>query len=195
MFVNLRVAKVKLTTNALLRQAGIRLSFLTLSYLLILASPRLSVAHEGEAHPSKTEHRAQSGNDASNEALKAINESYTKNVKSIFKKSCFDCHSNQTKYPWYAKLPGAKQLIASDISEANSHLDMSEDFPFKGHGSPIEDLEAIRKAVVENSMPPFRYWILHNGSRLSSEEKKAVLEWVNSSLQLLKDPQPQERPK
>lgn len=72
-----------------------------------------------------------------------INESYIASVKPIFKNSCFDCHSSSTYYPWYSKVPGAKHLIESDISEAKEHLDMGADFPFKGHGSPKEDLEAI----------------------------------------------------
>jgi len=168
---------------------------LNFASLIILASTSLAVAHEGESHPSKKEHQKLPATDDSDKVSKTINESYIKNVKSIFQKSCFDCHSNQTQYPWYAKIPGAKQLIASDVAEANSHLDMSEDFPFKGHGSPIEDLEAIRKAVVENSMPPFRYWMLHDGSRLSGEEKKTVLVWVNSSIQLFNESKPQENPK
>lgn len=167
-----------------------RMSVLVLASLIILASTSLALAHQGESHTSKKEHQALPATDDSDELLRTINESYIKNIKSIFQKSCFDCHSSQTKYPWYAKIPGAKQLIASDVAEANAHLDMSEDFPFKGHGSPIEDLEAIRKAVAENSMPPFRYWILHNESRLSSEEKKTVLEWTNSSLLLFNKPRP-----
>lgn len=171
------------------------MSLLKFASLIILASTSLALAHEGQSHPSKNEHHALPATDDSDEVLKTINESYIKNVKSLFQKSCFDCHSNQTKYPWYANIPGAKQLIASDVAEANSHLDMSEDFPFKGHGSPFEDLEAIRKAVTENSMPPFRYWILHNGSRLSGEEKRTVLAWVDSSIQLLNQPNPQENSK
>ncbi len=186
---------MKLTASALLEPARGGASLLTFLSLLTLASTPLARAHEGETHKSKMEHHAAPKSDASEEALKAINESYLQNVKSIFRKSCFDCHSNQTQYPWYAKIPGAKQLIASDINEAKSHLDMSEDFPFKGHGSPMEDLEAIRKAVIEISMPPFRYWILHSGSRLNSEEKQTVLAWVNASIQLLTENKLQENPK
>lgn len=158
--------------TSLLRHVRGGVNLLNFASLLILASTSLALAHEGESHPSKKDHRALPASDDSNEALKSINQSYIKNVKSIFQKSCFDCHSNQTNYPWYTNIPGAKQLIASDVAEANSHLDMSEDFPFKGHGSPVEDLAAIRKAVVENSMPPFRYWILCTMDRDSVIKKK-----------------------
>ncbi len=186
---------MNLTTRSLIEGSRVGANLLTLLFLLTLASTPLALAHEGESHPSKTEHQVLPVTDVSSDMLKTINESYLQNVKSIFQKSCFDCHSNQTKYPWYAKLPGAKQLIASDVTEAKSHLDMGEDFPFKSHGTPMEDLEAIRKAIVENTMPPFRYWILHGESRLSSEEKKTVLMWVNLGIKLLNESGTQQNPK
>lgn len=117
--------------------------------------------------------------------LKEINESYLKVVKPIFQKSCFDCHSSTTNQPWYGKLPGAKQLITSDIAEAREHMDMSKDFPFVGHSTPKEDLEAIAKAITDKSMPPFRYRIMHPGNELSDEERRKVLDWARKSLDFI----------
>lgn len=118
--------------------------------------------------------------------LKKINSAYMQNVKPIFQKKCFDCHSDQTRYPWYSKLPGAKWLIESDIQEAKKHLDFSSDFPFKGHGSPKEDLEEIMRSVDFGKMPPFRYRILHSGSKVTKEEKSTIQAWVAESQKLLK---------
>ncbi len=117
--------------------------------------------------------------------LHQINEEYKKTVKPIFQKSCFACHSGQTQYPWYYKLPIAKQLIDSDIREAKKHIDLTNDFPFRGHGSPEEDLAAIRKAIEDHTMPPFRYKILHPGSQLSEGEQQIVLRWIKESLKAL----------
>lgn len=122
------------------------------------------------------------------ETLSEINASYLQSVKPIFKVSCFNCHSSQTEYPWYAKLPGAKQLIESDIRESKEHLDITNDFPFGGHGDgPADDLQAIRDAVVNSDMPPFRYWMMHPSSRLNAEEKKTVTDWIDQSLEKLKN--------
>lgn len=119
--------------------------------------------------------------------LQKINSSYLKNVKLIFKQKCFDCHTNQTHYPWYYPIPGIKYLIDDDIQEAQKHLDMNDDFPFGGHGSPKEDLEGIKKVVEDGEMPPLRYRLLHWGSALTEEEKTVVFKWVEDS-GLLKAP-------
>ena len=58
--------------------------------------------------------------------IEIINERYVKNVKPIFVKSCFDCHSSQTRYPWYHSLPLIKSLLDNDIAEGKKHLNMSD---------------------------------------------------------------------
>ena len=73
------------------------------------------------------------------------------------------------------------------MKEAKVHLDFSNDFPFEGHGSPKEDLEAIAKSIKKGTMPPFRYTVMHWGSELSTDEKEAILKWADGSLQLLKE--------
>jgi len=186
---------VKLPVLSLFERAKSENGLLLFCLILFICIAPLAFAHEGESHEPMPQHGGQPKGTFPKEILEKINESYLKNVKPIFQKSCIDCHSNQTKYPWYANIPGAKQLIASDVAEAKTHLDMTEDFPFKGHGSPAEDLEAIRSSVVDNSMPPFRYWILHSGSRIDGKEEKTVLEWVDSSLKWLGESQPKEASK
>lgn len=139
-------------------------------------------AHKGEMHlapQAKTTGVAEA----------TINRAYVETVKPIFQKSCFDCHSGTVNYPWYYKIPGARQLIDRDIREAKEHLDFSKDFPFGGHGKPLEDLKAIEDAVRDGAMPPFRYWILHREARLSDAERKAILEWVQASKELLRGKQ------
>ena len=67
--------------------------------------------HGGEKHDDKTAYVPQ----VKNNATKLINQSYIKTIRPIFKKSCFDCHTSETNYPWYYKLPIAKQLIGHDV--------------------------------------------------------------------------------
>ena len=115
----------------------------------------------------------------------AINSSYQVTVKPIFQTKCFDCHSNQTRWPWYHSLPGIKQLLEQDAAEGREHLDLSDDFPFGGHGSPIEDLDAIDKTLKDGSMPPWKYKLMHRSSRLTAEEKQIILDWINKSKSLV----------
>ena len=122
--------------------------------------------------------------------LATINDFYKKDVRPIFKNKCLDCHGSLANKPWYYELPGARQLIQRDIREAKSHMDMSNGFPFKGHGSPKDDLESIERTINENSMPPWQYLLMHWDSRPSEEEKQIILNWINQSQKLLKGEKP-----
>lgn len=113
--------------------------------------------------------------------LRQIDLAYQKDVKAIFELKCFNCHGNQTDFPWYSIIPGVKQLIEKDIAEAKKHLDMSTDFPFGGHGTPFEDLKSLASSVLKDSMPPMMYKIAHEGSSLNEYEKLKILAWVDSS--------------
>jgi hypothetical protein len=117
---------------------------------------------------------------------KLINIDYQKEVKAIFKKSCFDCHSSSTVFPWYYKIPGVKQLIDSDIKEAKKHLDFSFDFPFKSHELPKNDLYSISFAIHKKTMPPIQYRILHSDIALSESEKVIIEAWIQKSVARLK---------
>jgi hypothetical protein len=119
-------------------------------------------------------------------ALAAINQSYLQNVKVILVNSCANCHSNKTIFPWYHAIPGIKQMIERDITEARKHLDLSNDFPFTGHGSPTADLEAIQSSIYSGEMPPWSYRLMHSESGLSDEARSTVISWVQDSLALLK---------
>lgn len=151
------------------------------SLLLIDLNPSTAYAHKGHTHAKPTpvlkdekEPVKEAGIEA-DAVLRMTGESYSSSIETIFRRTCFDCHSSETRYPWYSKLP------EGDIEEAKKHLDMSERFPFKGHGSVPEDLTAIEEAVRDGSMPPLRYRVLHHGSSLTGVERERVKNWVEES--------------
>ncbi len=149
--------------------------------LAILLITVASFASSHEAH-----HEAKKTEVVDVEGLEKINASYVENVKPLFQKACFDCHSSGASLPWYSSIPGVKQLIQSDIEDAQKHLDMTNDFPFKSHASPKEDLESILKAVTDDSMPPLRFRVMHPSSSFSKVEQKLVEDWVDQSLKELR---------
>lgn len=149
--------------------------------VLILLVDGQTYAHQGNDHSQNN--FVNENKDAN--FLEKIGESYQKNVSHIFQVKCLDCHGEAKKMPWYYSVPGAKQLMNNDMAEAKEHLDMRDGFPFKGHGSPIEDLKAILEVTQKDEMPPFRYRIMHWSSRLSNEEKRLIKIWVKDSLKLL----------
>lgn len=119
--------------------------------------------------------------------VEKINKQYIENIKPIFKNSCMNCHSQNTIYPFYYRVPLVKQWIDNDIQKALEHLDMTNDFPFKGHGSPSKDIEAIENVIQKNTMPPFKYWIFHLTSKINRKEKEKIIQWILQSKQLLEE--------
>lgn len=120
-----------------------------------------------------------------NSTLVEINKKYISSVKSIFERSCFDCHGNTTNYPWYYNIPGVKQVIDSDIEKAKKHLDFSHDFPFRGHDTPINDLSSISKSIENSTMPPFGYSLMHRNAKLSGSEIILIQNWIKKSIDKL----------
>ncbi|MBI5622737.1 MAG: heme-binding domain-containing protein [Elusimicrobia bacterium] len=148
-----------------------------------------ALAHKGAAHPEAVPAPAGAG------ALSRVNEAYKLKVRPIFFVKCFDCHGAGRPLPWYFAVPGAKQLMLYDMRTAKKHLDMRSDFPFGGHGSPLENLSAISEVVEDGSMPPWYYRIVRRGSALTPDEAAAVRAWIaeaKSSLGLEKRLSPQE---
>lgn len=116
-----------------------------------------------------------------------INSNYEKEVKPIFEAKCFNCHSSQTTYPWYYKVPIVGRIMDSHVKEARSHIDFSKGYPFGGHGGPIKDLEEIVKVTEKDEMPPWYYNPFHKDAKLTSKEKKQILNWAKTSLIKIKD--------
>lgn len=163
---------------------------ITLSVLV----PSIILGHGGSTHEGTkilevNSTKSINSNEDLQKIYQEINITYTQNVKPIFEKKCFDCHGKIEKYPWYYKLPGIKQLMDSDIKEAKKHLDMSKDFPFISHETPLKDLKSLREVIEENDMPPFQYVLGHWDSRLTKEEKKKLYQWVEDSLKKLGEKQ------
>lgn len=155
--------------------------FLFLILFSVFLIPIPLIAHEGHPHEEAGKEQKETPASQEQETLAGINQNYVREIKPIFQNSCFNCHSTNTQYPWYYKVPGVKQLLDHDTREAKKHIDMTNDFPFKGHGTPSEDLEAIGKAVNKETMPPLRYILMHWNARLTEENKKAILQWVEES--------------
>ena len=115
-----------------------------------------------------------------------INRGYL-TLEPIFQRSCFDCHSDKTKYPWYYKLPVIKGMIDDDVREARERLDVSNGFPFEGRGGPADQLKDIKEEVMEGAMPLRMYRLMHWSAGLSQSEKDSIGAWVDRSMVSLAD--------
>ncbi len=161
--------------------------WLPLALAALLMSPLLADDDEDgdEGTEQTTTARMQTPSDSTLDSVYAvINDGFLK-VKPIFQKSCFDCHSADTRYPWYHKLPLIKQLMDDHIEEGREHVDMTNGFPFKGEDSQREMLEHIHHEIKEGDMPIFSYRIMHWGALIEGPQQDSVFAWIDSSLALL----------
>lgn len=100
-------------------------------------------------------------------------------VQQVFEKKCFDCHSNNTHYPWYIHIQPIGWWMASHIKEAKDHLNFSE-FKTYNEKKTARKLEELSEEVTEGSMPLRSYVWLHPDAKLTPEETKAINDWVQS---------------
>lgn len=88
-------------------------------------------------------------------------------TRQLMERACFDCHSNETKWPWYSNIPPFSQRIEREVREGRSELNYSE-------WRPYEEDESI-EAILEGEMPPKDYLALHPEARLTEVETKALI--------------------
>lgn len=99
-------------------------------------------------------------------------------VQSILKRSCYDCHSNATVWPWYSHVAPVSWYVGRDVTVARSHVNFQN---WEAQVSPQEGLEHLGltcKLVREGKMPPADYRFIHKGTDVSPEEAKAVCAWT-----------------
>lgn len=101
------------------------------------------------------------------------------NVKAILQKSCFDCHSNETRITWLQKLPVAAWIVQSDVSGARSVLNFTE---WNKYTSMEQDglIYLAVNAAVNNQMPPSDFLLIHPDAKLTKEDKTVLSNWLQS---------------
>lgn len=105
-------------------------------------------------------------------------------VMSILKTSCYDCHSNETAYPWYHHIAPVSWIMANNINEGRKALDFSNwaniDSKVK-----LERLERAKQLLNNELMPKGEYLLMHKNAVLSDEQKKVLEDFFDSQIKKL----------
>jgi hypothetical protein len=96
-------------------------------------------------------------------------------AETIAKESCYDCHSNETKWWWATNIAPFSWLVQSDVDGGRARLNFSE---FDG----LPPAAAVQGIVNEGEMPPFQYTLLHPGAKLTDAEKKTLIDGYAAGL-------------
>ena len=103
-----------------------------------------------------------------------------KNVETILRTSCYDCHSNKTNYPWYSNIQPARFFMENHIKEGKENLNFNE---WGNYSSRKQNnkLDRIAKQIKSNEMPLSSYTIIHKNAILNTTQKELVINWINKT--------------
>ena len=101
-------------------------------------------------------------------------------VAAVLRRSCYDCHSHETRWPWYAHVAPTSWLVVHDVHEGREHLDFStwNAYPAKKRAKKLDD---VVEAVTEGWMPYWPYLIVHRDARLAKADAEAIAAWARAA--------------
>ena len=100
-------------------------------------------------------------------------------TQTLLRRACYDCHSNNTRYPWYAEVQPVRWWLDSHIDDGKRHLNFSEfgAYPAK---RAAKKLEEISDEVTDHRMPLKSYTWVHAEARLTPAEVKQLTDWADA---------------
>lgn len=120
------------------------------------------------------------------------NAAVPETVRALLKTSCYDCHSVETRYPWYSHVAPVSWLVAKDVREGREELNFS-DWTTLARRKKVTRLEDIKEMVLEGDMPMPIYLVVHWDAKLTDDQRKQIADWADSYQdQILSTPDPEE---
>ncbi|WP_299432420.1 heme-binding domain-containing protein [uncultured Maribacter sp.] len=104
----------------------------------------------------------------------------SQDVKVLLEQTCYDCHSNNTNYPWYNNVAPVSFWMANHVKDGKKHLNFSE---WESYSTKKKDhkLEEVIETLEEGKMPLKEYTWTHEKAKLTEKEKKLVIAWAKRS--------------
>jgi hypothetical protein len=101
-------------------------------------------------------------------------------VDTLFKNACFDCHSNNSSYPWYFYIQPVGWLLARDIKNGKAKLNFDEVGSLSSRRQ-ISKLREVENRIKDGTMPILMYQFMHPGARLTEEERRLLIDWIQKT--------------
>ena len=104
-------------------------------------------------------------------------------VSDVVMEKCMACHSRNYDLPFYAKIPGIRQIIEQDYRDGLRAMDLNAELVEADADKPVGEttLAKMEWVINNNTMPPAKFTVVHWSSRLSEEEKKLIRDWVRTT--------------
>ena len=108
-------------------------------------------------------------------------------INEILTISCNDCHSNLTRYPWYANVQPVAWWLDHHVTDGKKHLNFSEftKMPIAFQNHKLEEtIEMVEE--LEMPLPSYTYLGLHSEAKLTDDQRKMIIDWANAQMDTLK---------
>jgi cytochrome c551/c552 len=103
-------------------------------------------------------------------------------IAGLLKRACYDCHSNETRWPWYSFIAPASWLVSHHVAEARRRLNFSEWEEYASDpDTASHKLAQIADQVASGKMAPWYYRAMHRDARLNPAERQALIRWAQAS--------------
>jgi hypothetical protein len=116
------------------------------------------------------------GHDHTNPPVTGEPQWDSQQTRDLVTRACYDCHSNQTTWPWYSNVAPLSWLIQHDVEEGRSRLNFTE------WNQPQREVESAARQVQRGTMPQWYYVLLHPTANLTPAEKQALIQGLQTSL-------------
>ncbi|MES2646894.1 MAG: heme-binding domain-containing protein [Bacteroidota bacterium] len=134
--------------------------------------------------------------DKNNNSITATNDihamvSVPDSVQQLLKMACYDCHSNNTNYPWYTNIQPIGWWLNDHIEEGKQHLNFNEFVnipPLNGKTTrerQLKKLEEVKETIEEGEMPLTSYTFIHKEAKLSPAQKQLIIDWSENALRTI----------
>lgn len=108
-------------------------------------------------------------------------------VSEVLQRSCYDCHSYYTRWPWYSYVAPASWFVVRHVRDAREDLNMTE-WPLLDVEKQLFFLGEMKEQIKANNMPLTSYLLIHWDARLTDEERSELLAWIDEEVLLLSSP-------
>lgn len=105
-------------------------------------------------------------------------------MATLLKTACYDCHSNETKYPWYSFVAPVSWLVAKDTREGREEVNFSywTDIDMMDKLAILDD---VYSEVEEEHMPLPIYLSMHSEAKLTPEDRQKIMEWAEATMDIV----------
>ena len=104
---------------------------------------------------------------------------------ALLRAACYDCHSYETKWPWYSRIAPVSWLVVGDVNDGRERLNFSE-WPHALPERAAKRLGRVSEELDYKEMPPAKYTLIHAGARLTDDQRQELIHWADQEAEKLK---------